>query len=149
MADPEGERFEQVRVMMEKAVDASEKVMMLTDALFANRVKKLRDALSGKKLTIVGGAHQKPWVEELRKDLALGSIQWFVSEMGKRPRAEKLRDAMGKSTGAVAILTFHVGHQAADAVKEEARKKDIPYAPVLSGTSKNALIQALIKAVLQ
>ncbi len=149
MADPEGERFEQVRALMEKAVDASEKVMMLTDALFASRMKKLRDAMSGKKLTIVGGPHQKPWVEDLRKELALGSIQWFVSDLGKRPRADKIRDAMGKSTGAVAILTFHVGHQAVDAVKEEARKKNIPYAPVLTGTSKNALVQALIRAVLE
>lgn len=148
MAAPEGVRFEQVRSMMEKAVDASEKVMMLTDALFASRVKKLRDALSGKKLTIIGGPHQKPWVEQLRKELALSSVQWFISDMGKRPRADKLRDAMGKSTGAVAILTFHVGHQAVDAVKEEAKKKDIPYAPVLTGTSKHALVQALIKAVL-
>ncbi len=122
LADPEGERLAEVQGGIEKAVEASEQVQILTEALFAQRVKQLRAKLAGTRLTIVGGPHEKPWVGQLRKELAVSDINWFISDMGKRPRADKIKEALGKSVGAVAIITFHVGHRAAEVVREEARK---------------------------
>lgn len=148
LADPGGERLAAVQAAVERAVEAAEPVHLLTEALFSQRVKQLRDRLAGSRLTIVGGPHEKPWVGELRHELALSDVNWFISDMGKPPRPDKIREALGRSTGAVAVLTFHVGHRAAEVVREEARKRDIPCAPVFSGTSKNALLKSLFKAVL-
>jgi hypothetical protein len=47
----------------------------------------------------------------------------------------------------VAVLTFFIGHQAAEAVREEARRRGIPCAFVFHGTSRSALLQALFRTL--
>ena len=146
LAHPDGERLPEVQQALEKSINAIESMQLLGEALFGQRIKKLRDRMAGKRLVIAGGSHEKPWTEELRQELALAEVVWYPSHLGKPPRAEKLRESLNKTVGAVAVLVFYAGHQTADVAKEECRKRNIPFAPITQGTSKDALLRALIKA---
>jgi hypothetical protein len=146
LAAPGFERLAPEQAALERAVQAAEPFGLLGEALLGQRLKALRDALAGGRLVVVGGPAEKPWVEELRRELALAEVTWFPSRLGEPPRAEKVRDALSGTASAVAVLTFYVGHQVAEAVREEARRRELPCAFVTSGTSKAALLRALLRA---
>ncbi|MBW2704586.1 MAG: hypothetical protein JRF33_27530, partial [Deltaproteobacteria bacterium] len=103
LAHPESDRLPKVQQSLEKSINAIDSMQLLGEALFGQRIKKLRDRMAGKRLVIAGGSHEKPWTEELRQELALAEVVWHPSQLGKPPRVEKLRESLNKTVGAVAV----------------------------------------------
>ncbi len=145
-ADPEDPRLPAVQAGLERAVGAQEPLALLGEALQGQRLLRLRDRLAGKHLIVVGGPQARPWVEELRRELALAEVTWFPSRLGEPPRPEAVRQALAGAADLVAVLTFYVGHQLAEAVRDEARRRELACAFVTAGTSKAALLRALLRA---
>jgi hypothetical protein len=145
-ADPEEPGLPAAQAALERAVSAQEPLLLLGEALQGQRLGRLRERLAGQRLVVVGGPQARPWVEELRRELALAEITWFPSRLGEPPRPEAVREALSGAAGLVAVLTFYVGHQVAEAVRDEARRRALPCAFVTAGTSKAALLRALLRA---
>ncbi|HSA23880.1 MAG TPA: hypothetical protein P5076_20635, partial [Myxococcota bacterium] len=137
-ADPGEPGLPAAQAALERAVGAQEPLLLLGEALQGQRLARLRERLAGQRLVVVGGPQARPWVEELRRELALAEVTWFPSRLGEPPRPEAVREALSGAAGLVAVLTFYVGHHVAEAVRDEARRRALPCAFVTAGTSKAA-----------
>ena len=75
----------------------------------SDAASKLRPAMQGKVLHIVGGRRQ-PWVDQLRTDLGLKELRWHESEK-KKPPSLDWAGGVDPNRDLVVLIWTHCGHR--------------------------------------
>jgi hypothetical protein len=111
------------------------------EELSESHIARLRSALNGKRVLVIGG-RQPVWWPDLVVELGLAkSSSWHQSEPGKRPPRERLKAILdGGKVAVLVIIVDYIAHATSD-IRDVAQERSVRTVDARSG--RYSLVRAL------